>query len=253
MEPIDRAAISACEYALFDLWAKILNLPLLECIYSQGQAIQFKSFCSVSIGENQIEEAKQASKLTPYIKLKFNEDLETIEKNLVQLISENVGKLYVLDANAAWSVETTRKVIEFIAERGYQQKVYCLEQPYPLYPGEEWRDVYNLAKDKGIRIVADESFTNGDDIEKVEGISNGVNIKIQKTGGLLEAIKSALKAKQANMEIWLGTMVSSWQGCTQTYMLAPFAHYGDLDGGLLVYSLFQGGFLWTPDGVLSPV
>lgn len=55
------------------------------------------------------------------------------------------------------------------------------------------------------------------------------------------------------MEIWLGIMISSWLGCTQTYMLAPFAHYGDLDGGLLVHSPFEGGFKSLSNGVLEPI
>lgn len=101
--------------------------------------------------------------------------------------------------------------------------------------------------------MSDESFTNADDIEKVKAISNGVNIKIEKTGGLIEAIKTARSAKEAKLEIWLGIMISSWLGCAQTYMLAPFSHYGDLDAGLLVWSPFAGGFESTPDGILLPV
>ena len=48
-------------------------------------------------------------------------------------------------------------------------------------------------------------------------------------------------------------MVSSWLGCTQTYMLAPLANYGDLDGGYIVHSPFTAGFKSKPDGHLVSV
>ena len=67
------------------------------------------------MGPNQIEDAREATKHTPYIKLKFKDDFETISKTLNYLISNNIGELISLDANASWSVETTMKVIEYIS------------------------------------------------------------------------------------------------------------------------------------------
>lgn len=89
-----------------------------------------------------------------------------------------------------------------------------------------------------MRIIADESFANSDDIDKVREVSSGVNIKIEKAGGLLNSIRSIMKAREAQMDIWLGIMISSWLGCAQTFMLAPLANFGDLDGGNIVFSPF---------------
>lgn len=47
-----------------------------------------------------------------------------------------------------------------------------------MNPKKEWKSVFELAKSKNVRIIADESFANGDDIDKVREVSNGVNIKI---------------------------------------------------------------------------
>ena len=60
-------------------------------------------------------------------------------------------------------------------------------------------------------------------------------------------------AKEKNLEIWLGIMVSSQLGCTQTFHLSPLAQFGDLDGGMLVESPFEGGFTWSSDGELVAV
>lgn len=67
------------------------------------------------MGPNQIEDARETTKQTPFIKLKFKDDFETIAKTLNYLISNNIGELISLDANASWSVETTKKVIEYIS------------------------------------------------------------------------------------------------------------------------------------------
>ena len=62
---------------------------------------------------------------------------------MTHLIEANVGELIVLDANASWSSETTKKVITFIAEKGYQKIIYCLEQPFEVYPDlNEWKPVF---------------------------------------------------------------------------------------------------------------
>lgn len=86
--------------------------------------------------------------------------------------------------------------------------------------------------------MADESSSNTDSIDKVVGYVHGVNIKLEKTGGLIEAIRTILKAQEIGLTVWLGIMISSQLGCAQTFQLSPFCEYGDLDGGLLVYSPF---------------
>ena len=48
------------------------------------------------------------------------------------------------------------------------------------------------------------------------------------------------------MDIWLGIMISSWLGCAQTFMLAPLANFGDLDGGNIVFSPFTEGYHSNP-------
>lgn len=69
-------------------------------------------------------------------------------------------------------------MIKFIADNNYQKIVGSLEQPYDVCPGEGWKEVFEFAKENKVQIMADETFANGDDIEVVKEISDGVNIKI---------------------------------------------------------------------------
>lgn len=57
----------------------------------------------------------ETSKLTSFIKLKFDNDFDSISQTMTYLIKNHIGELFVLDANASWSTETTRKIIEFIS------------------------------------------------------------------------------------------------------------------------------------------
>ena len=101
--------------------------------------------------------------------------------------------------------------------------------------------------------MADESFANGDDVEKVAEYSGAVNIKVEKAGGLLGAIRGLVRAKEAGMDIWLGMMIGSWLVCTQAFMLAPLATHGDLDAGEIVWSPYTKGFRSSKEGFVEAV
>ena len=55
------------------------------------------------------------------------------------------------------------------------------------------------------------------------------------------------------MDIWLGIMVGSWLGSTQSFMLSPLSHHGDLDGGFLIDSPFESGFKMDEKGYACPL
>ena len=51
-----------------------------------------------------------------------------------------------------------------------------------------------------------------------------------------------MEIKKTGLDVWLGIMISSWLGCTQTFMLSPLAGCGDLDGGYILESPYEAGF-----------
>lgn len=77
---------------------------------------------------------------------------------------------------------------------------------------------------------------------KIDRVADAVNIKIEKAGGLIEALRAVAVARERKKTVWIGSMISSHLGCTQAYQLYPFAEYGDLDGGWLTISPYTSGF-----------
>ncbi len=92
-----------------------------------------------------------------------------------------------------------------------------------------------------IPIIADEACHVAADIPKLRGAFDGVNIKLDKTGGTLEALRSIHTARALGMKVMIGCMVSSSCTVTAAAHLSPLVDYADLDGNLLIKNdPFQG-------------
>jgi len=113
-----------------------------ECIYGKKIESNFRSFFTVSFNEDvqkMLEEAEGGMKHSPYIKIKMNNDLQLNTKILQQFKAANMGKKWVIDANASWSVETAKGVLEVIAAEKLQERITYIEQPFPLnFANEHW-------------------------------------------------------------------------------------------------------------------
>lgn len=163
--------------------------------------------------------------------------------------------LKVLDANAAWSTEVMSRFISIITP--FKDRIYMIEQPWPVDFLEdlnqdlpmwiELKNTYNRELD--ILLFADESMCTWEDVDKLLPFINGVNIKLEKTGGFRGALMAANAASATGLHIWCGVMVGSCFGSTATSHLLDLVSEGaDLDGSLLVAessSLFHGGVVWS--------
>lgn len=113
---------------------------------------------------------------------------------------------------------------------------------------DQWR---KMKAESPVKIVVDESFSGYKDILKAVSLGHAVNIKAEKAGGPINCLRAAHLVQQNNIEIMLGSMVSTHLGCTQTYQLKPLARWLDVDGSLLVESpVMEGGFKWGNNGYL---
>jgi len=102
--------------------------------------------------------------------------------------------------------------------------------------------------DMNILIYGDESVTTWDKIHLIKDYVHGVNIKLEKAGGIRGALKAIHVAKDLGLKVWLGSMVSSRLSCScSAHLLSLSDIGGDLDGGLLVNEesqLYSGGMEW---------
>jgi L-alanine-DL-glutamate epimerase-like enolase superfamily enzyme len=102
--------------------------------------------------------------------------------------------------------------------------------------------------------MADEACQRASDIPKLKECFDGVNVKLDKSGGVLEAYRMIAMAKSLGMRTMLGCMVSSSVSVTAAAHLSPLVDYADLDGNLLIANdpfrgvLVEKGKLILPRG-----
>jgi L-Ala-D/L-Glu epimerase len=133
-----------------------------------------------------------------------------------------------VDANEGWkSKEEAVRKINWLEKQG----VEFMEQPMPAGMIEETAWVRRRVH---IPIIADESCCRASDIPKLRDAFDGVNIKLDKSGGLLEAFRMIQVAKALGMKTMLGCMVSTSVTVTAAAHLSPLVDYADLDGNLLI-------------------
>ena len=133
-----------------------------------------------------------------------------------------------VDANEGWKnkEEAVRK-INWLEKQG----VEFIEQPMPAEMIEETRWVRSRVH---IPIIADEACLHPQDIPKLREAYDGINVKLDKCGGMLEAYRMIQIARALGMKVMIGCMVSSSCTVTAAAQLSPLVDYADLDGNLLI-------------------
>jgi L-alanine-DL-glutamate epimerase-like enolase superfamily enzyme len=111
------------------------------------------------------------------------------------------------------------------------QGVEFIEQPMPAEMIEETRWVRSRVH---MPIIADEACLHPQDIPKLREAYDGINVKLDKCGGMLEAYRMIQIARALGMKVMIGCMVSSSCTVTAAAQLSPLVDYADLDGNLLI-------------------
>lgn len=220
-----RAAMSAVELALCDWLGKRLGIPLYQYFGLDPAAAPLTS---VSIGIASPELTRQKTvEAVEYPILKLKVGLDSDEETIAAVRSVTRKPLRV-DANEGWTdpQEAIRK-INWLESQG----VELIEQPLPAHMLEETRYVRSKVH---LPIYADEACTSATAMPRLRESYDGVNVKLDKAGGILEAARWIAVAHALDLKVMLGCMVSSSCSCTAAAHLAPLADLCDLDGNLLL-------------------
>lgn len=138
----------------------------------------------------------------------------------------------IVDANEAWSVPLLRKILPTMHELG----VELIEQPLPA-----GHDDALAAFTHEVPLAADESCHTVADLPRLRGRYEFVNIKLDKTGGLTEALALWRTAREEGFGIFVGCMVASSLAILPALLLGAEAQVVDLDGPLLLAEDRAGG------------
>ena len=132
-----------------------------------------------------------------------------------------------MDANTAWTPKEAVRKIRELAPYG----VELIEQPTKP---DDLEGLKFVREHSELPIFADESVKRAADIPSLVGCVDGVNIKLVKCGGLLEAMRIIHIARAQGLQVMIGCMIESSLGITAAAHLTPLVDYADLDGHLLV-------------------
>ncbi len=219
------AAKAGLDIALMDWIGQKLGVPLYRYFGLDPQDAPITTF-SIGIDTPEITRQK-VREAAPYPVLKIKVGLDTDEATIAAVRSV-IDKPLRVDANEGWKdkEEAVRK-INWLATQG----VEFVEQPMPASMLEETRWIHERVH---IPLIADEACVRPADIPHLQGIFDGVNIKLDKSGGMMEAYRMIQIARALGFKTMLGCMISSSVSVTAAAHLSPLVDYADLDGNLLI-------------------
>ena len=217
------AARNALVCAFWDLEAKLNNTSVADLINLIISPVITSFTLSLDTSEKMGQEAQLNSHL-PILKIKLgggNEDLERIKSVRKFAPQSDI----IVDANEGWSLDEYNYLMPHFVEA----KIKMIEQPFPSKYDGELRNI-----NRPIPICADESCHDTSSLEKCIGKYDVINIKLDKTGGLTEALKLKKNAELRNFDIMVGCMVGSSLAMAPAIYVAQNVKWVDLDGPLLL-------------------
>jgi L-Ala-D/L-Glu epimerase / N-acetyl-D-glutamate racemase len=222
--PGNMAAKCALDGALHDLLGKRCGQPLYRILGLDPSPPPTSYTISIDTLDGTADRARRASSYRALkIKLGGPGDLERVR--IVR--REAPDALIRVDANEAWTVESTREVCADLVELG----VELIEQPLPAADADGYAELHAMGLP--IPIVLDESCHTLPDVAAAAGRADGVNIKLTKSGGIREALRMIHAARALGLRVMLGCMNESSLGIAEAAALSPLVDVVDLDGHLL--------------------
>ena len=241
----DEPAKAAVDIALHDLVGKLLGQPLYR-IWGYNPEKAGPTTFTIGIDTPEVVRQKTLEAGDRFRILKCKVGLDN-DKQMIEAIRSVTALPLAVDANQGW--KDRQKALDeifWLKEQG----VVMVEQPMAK---ERLDDIAWITERSPLPIFADESIQRLRDIPGIKGAFSGINIKLMKCTGLLEARKMISYAQAEGMKVMLGCMTETSCAVTAAAHLSPAADFCDLDGNLLISNdLFEGmvvrdGLMVLPD------
>lgn len=236
-------ARNVLDCALWDLDAKRANQPVWQLA---GLDAPKPLLTTYTLGADDPD--KMAARAVAYthahaLKLKLTDDGHSAERVLAVRAARPDAWLMV-DANQGFSRESFARIFPTLVEA----RVDVIEQPFPV-GNEAWLDDLQ----RPIRIAADESVQDRSDLAKLVGRVDVINIKLDKCGGLTEALAIAEQAHRLGFGLMVGNMGGSSLAMAPAFVVGQLCDVVDLDGPLILIDdyapsvVYEDGKIWCPD------
>ncbi len=234
------AARNAVDCALWDLEAKQTSTSVAsQLCEAPPSPLETAYTISIDTPDAMAEACQKASRPLLKVKVGGKNDAERI-----RVIANAVpDSRIILDANEGWREDNIAENLEAAARAG----IALIEQPLPAGQDEMLQNLPHH-----VPICADESAHITADLEKLVGLYDVINIKLDKTGGLTEAIKMRDAARESGFGLMIGCMVSTSLSMAPAVLLAQGAEFVDLDGPLLLEKDCPNGLLYEGSMVHPP-
>jgi L-Ala-D/L-Glu epimerase / N-acetyl-D-glutamate racemase len=217
------AARNALDCALWDLEAKRSGQPVhVLADLPPPRALVTAYTISLAAAEEMAQAAAAAS-ARPLLKVKLGAPGDPARIAAVRKAAPNSE--LIVDANEGWRAADLADKLAACAEAG----VRLVEQPLPADDDAALASVPHR-----VPICADESAHDRASLQALRGRYDAVNIKLDKTGGLTEALAAAAAARALGFDLMVGCMVSTSLAIAPALLVAQGARFVDLDGPLLL-------------------
>lgn len=235
------AARNALDCALWDYEAKKTGIPVhLRAGIGDMRPLVTAYTLSLGTPDSMAEAATRAAH-RPLLKVKLGGEGDPERIAAVREAAPEAR--LVVDANEAWREETLATNLAACEAAG----VELIEQPLPAGDDEALRGLKSP-----IVICADESLHTAADLDKLADRYGAINIKLDKAGGLTEALAMARLARRLRFRLMVGCMVGTSLAMAPALLVAQDADFVDLDGPLLLARDREGGLLYEGSTVFPP-
>ncbi len=237
------AARNALDCALWDLEAKASGTPLWKLVGLAAAPKPLQTAFTISLGEpaEMLRNAAKAA-VNGYGLLKLKLMGEADRDRVAAVRAGAPDARLIVDANESWGALDIAAEASALAALG----VEMIEQPVSVGKDDTLNGVAS-----NVPLLADESCQVAADVERLARYYDGINIKLDKAGGLTEGLKIADAAKAEGMKVMVGCMLSTSLGIAPAFLLAQQADWVDLDGPALLAEDRADGFGFA-DGKIIP-
>ena len=233
-------ARNALDCALWDLRAKQTGVRAWTTAGLPTLAPVTTTF-TLGLGtQAEIRRRARAAKDLPLIKVKLD---QTRHIDYVRIVRDALpSSRLVVDANESWTPALLESLLPSLLAEG----VELIEQPLPRGADEALERIPSP-----IPIAADESCTDRASLAALVSRYQAVNIKLDKCGGLTEALSLARAARACGLDVMVGNMCGTSLGMAPAFLVGQLARWVDLDGPLLQQTDRPHAMTYTA-GIVSP-